>query len=101
MPGDPEVPAAYRRAYRKGRLKHIEPKPQNYCRGDWRRPTTIDTSIPVVIAPPMLNASFNGIRPLRIGAPSASASHGIQEGISKLRFQVRLKAERLMAKIVA
>src|SRR5215216_5925038 len=72
-----------------------------YCRDDGRRPTTIDTSMPVVIAPPMLIASLSGIRPLKIGAPSASANHGIQEGIRRLRFQARLKAERLIAKIVA
>jgi hypothetical protein len=74
---------------------------RDYFRDDGRRPTTIDTSMPVVIAPPILIASLSGIRPLRIGAPSASASHGIQEGIRRLRFQVRLIEERLMAKIVA
>src|SRR5262249_5173465 len=61
-----------------------------YCRGELRLPTTIDTNMPVVMAPPMLTASLSGIRPLRIGAPSASANHGIQEGISRLRFQARL-----------
>jgi hypothetical protein len=57
--------------------------------------------MPVVIAPPMLIASFSGIKPLRIGAPSANASHGIQEGTSRFLFQVRLNEDRLIAKIVA
>ena len=57
--------------------------------------------MPTVIAPPRFTAFGREIKPLRIGAPRASANQGSYDGIISSRFFPLLSREALITRMVA